>query len=56
MNVEKSLSIVKNAADSLADFLDQVCGLTCTTGYYDPKEDEENGETDNLTGWHYIDA
>lgn len=28
----------------------QIC-----TGYYDPEEDARSGETDELTGWHYVD-
>lgn len=27
----------------------------CHTGYYDPIEDEANGETDANTGWYYVD-
>jgi len=25
------------------------------TGYFDPDEDERNGETDRFTGWWYVD-
>ena len=43
--------------ERFADELDaHVFGYTeCHTGYYDPYEDALNGETDENTGWYYID-
>lgn len=41
-------------AEVLADFLEAL-GMEPHTGYYDPKEDEINGELDNHTGWYYVD-
>lgn len=43
--------------ERFADALDEhVFGSKeCHTGYYDPFEDAQGGETDELTGWYYID-
>lgn len=37
-------------AIALADFLEAVCGFEMHVGYYYPKEDAANGETDFCTG------
>ena len=47
------------AANALADLLLQLYGsqgedVTVVTGYYDPAEDERNGEQDRYTGWWYV--
>lgn len=49
----------KSAADAIADLLWQLYNTqgedaTVLTGYYDPKEDENNGEQDRYTGWWYV--
>ena len=41
-------------ADDVADFFDAL-GFTCTTGYLDPKDDEEAGEVCESTGYWYVD-
>lgn len=42
-------------ADAVADLFDAVYGEpTVNTGYYDPEEDERNGETCRDTGWWYV--
>lgn len=43
-------------ADMIADGLDKIAGTPEShTGYYDPFEDARSGETDDHTGWYYID-
>lgn len=41
-------------ADKVADWLDAL-GACASTGYYDPKYDEEHDLTDERTGYWYID-
>lgn len=42
-------------AENLADLFDAMYGeSTVNTGYYDPEEDERNGETDERTGYWYV--
>lgn len=42
-------------ADVIADFFDELYDEgTVNTGYYDPFEDAKNHETDEYTGWHYV--
>ena len=49
------LSANENEIDTLANLFDQLYGEgTCNTGYYDPEEDERNGETDAYTGLYYV--
>lgn len=45
----------EKATNAFADFLEGQ-GFDVTTGYYDPKEDEESGLVDSCTGWYYIDC
>ncbi len=46
----------ESIAEKLADFIDEVEGdRVAHTGYYDPFEDAENGETDECSGWYYVD-
>ena len=41
--------------DGIADLFDAIYGEpTVNTGYYDPDEDERNGETDERTGYYYV--
>lgn len=42
-------------ADGVADFLEALGFSYVRTGYYDPVEDERNGEVDEYTGWWYVD-
>lgn len=49
----------KSAADTVADLLEtlyrvQGSDVRAATGYYDPEEDEKNGETDRYSGWWYV--
>ena len=41
-------------AEGIADFLEDLGFKNIRTGYYDPKEDEQNGETDEYTGLYYV--
>ena len=48
-----------DAADAIADLIESLYRsqdetVTIVTGYYDPEEDERNGETDRCTGWWYV--
>lgn len=44
-----------NIAEHIADLFDAVYGEpVVNTGYYDPDEDERNGETDERTGYWYV--
>ena len=55
---DELLCKTESAANTLADLLEQLYrtdgkeAIICT-GYYDPKEDERNGEEDRFTGWWY---
>ena len=42
-------------ANGVADFLEALGFSYVRTGYYDPDEDERNGEIDEYTGWWYVD-
>lgn len=44
----------KEAAESVANFLEDIGFDQLMTGYYDPDEDSRNGETDGHTGYWYI--
>ncbi len=49
------LSDNENEVEALANLFDQLYGEgVCTTGYYDPEEDELNNEVDAYTGLHYV--
>lgn len=51
----KTESIANAVADMIEHLYDaQGIGVVCVTGYYDPKEDERNGDVDVHTGWYYI--
>jgi len=42
-------------AGTIADILEHEFGIDyVNTGYYDPEEDERNGEVDEYTGWWYV--
>lgn len=46
----------EDMADAVADVFDAMFGeSTCHTGFYDPVEDERNGETCDTTGMWYVD-
>lgn len=52
---EEVLCETEQQAENLADFFDTLYGgATVNTGYYDPDEDERNGETNDHTGWYYV--
>lgn len=42
-------------ANEMADYLDETFGAVSVTGYYDPEEDERNGDVDMMTGYWYVD-
>lgn len=42
-------------AEGVADFLEALGFSYVRTGYYNPDEDERNGEVDDYTGWWYVD-
>lgn len=44
----------EDVANAFADLMDAI-GFTCTTGYYDPKDDAESGEVCETTGCYYVD-
>lgn len=44
------ISVVIN---HVADMFDGM-GYVATTGYFDPKDDIESGESDSLTGYYYV--
>lgn len=49
----------ESAADAIADMLEALYKaqgeeVLINTGYYDPVEDERNGEVDKYTGWWYV--
>ena len=49
------LSSCESEVEALANLFDQLYGEgTCNTGYYDPGEDERNGEVDAYTGLYYV--
>lgn len=49
------LSSEESEVEAIANLLDQLYGNgTCNTGYYDPAEDERNGEVDAYTGLYYV--
>lgn len=49
------LSANESEVEAIANLFDQLYGEgTCNTGYYDPTEDERNGEIDAYTGLYYV--
>lgn len=56
---DEILCKTEEVADALADMFEclyRVQGeeILVNTGYYDPVEDERNGEVDRYTGWWYV--
>lgn len=51
---EEILCKTEEQAEVIADFLEDVGFDYVNTGYYDPIEDERNGEVDRYTGWWYV--
>ena len=51
---EEILCKTEEAAEHLADFLEDLGFEYVKTGYYDPEEDQRNNEVDERTGWYYI--
>lgn len=45
----------EEAAENVANFLEDIGFDTVMTGYYDPVEDERNGTVDDHTGFWYVD-
>ena len=51
---EEILCKTEEAAEYLADFLEDIGFDYVHTGYYDPEEDKRNNEVDDHTGWYYV--
>jgi len=52
---DEILCETEQTAETIADLFDALYGEeTVNTGYYDPVEDERNGETDCRTGYYYV--
>lgn len=56
---EQILCRTESGAKAVADFIWSLYfadgqEVTILTGYYDPEEDERNGEEDRYTGWWYV--
>lgn len=52
---DEILCETEREAETIANLFDTLYGEgTVTTGYYDPVEDERNGETDEFTGLYYV--
>ena len=56
---DEILCKTESAADALADMFEGLYAASnedvlVNTGYYDPEEDERNGEVDRYTGWWYV--
>lgn len=56
---DEILCKTESAANALADMFEclykaQGEEILVNTGYYDPEEDERNGEVDRYTGWWYV--
>lgn len=45
----------ESVASFLRDILSEFGNIDVHTGYYDPYEDAQSGEQDDLTGFYYID-
>lgn len=41
-------------AEAIADFFEALGFGDVHTGYFDPEEDERNGEVDSHTAWYYV--
>lgn len=46
----------EDAAEIIADFLENLGFDEVNTGYYDPEEDKRSNEVDKFTGWYYVNA
>lgn len=53
-NGEEILCKTEEAAEHLADFFEDLGFDYVRIGYYDPEEDERNGEVDACTGYWYV--
>lgn len=56
---DEILCKTESAADAIADLIESLYRsddeeVMVNTGYYDPEEDERNGEVDRFTGWWYV--
>ena len=51
---EEILCKTEEAAENLANFLEDIGFDTVHTGYYDPEEDRRNNEVNDHTGWYYV--
>lgn len=57
---DEILCKTESAAEAISDMIWQLYraqgeSVTLTTGYYDPEEDQRNGQKDRFTGWWYVD-
>lgn len=54
-NRDEILSTEEGEIEAIANLFDQLYGEgTCNTGFYDPEEDDRNGEVDAYTGLYYV--
>jgi len=54
-NKDEILCAEESEAEAIANLFDQLYGEgVCNTGYYDPIEDERNGELDAYSGLYYV--
>ena len=58
-NGDEILVKTESAADAIADMFETMYKsqgeeILVNIGYYDPVEDEKNGEVDRYTGWWYV--
>lgn len=51
---DEILCKTEEAAEHLADFLEDIGFADVHTGYYDPKEDARNNQVDDHTGYYYV--
>ena len=54
LNGTEFLCKTETQAEGIADFLEDLGFENVKTGYYDPKEDKQNGETDEYSGMYYV--
>lgn len=56
---DEILCRTEEAANAIANLIESMYkaqgeDVLTITGYYDPEEDERNGEVDRYTGWWYV--
>ena len=51
---DELLCRTETQAEGIADLFEDLGFPDVVTGYYDPKEDKQNYEVDEYTGWYYV--